>query len=166
VDIRDISEMRFSLSMDNTSKSAVASNPDMTITGFLPKVASDRKVNNQDKTQFQGKGKLTFSLATRVQNRLPNGLFEISGSRTYTFSGVTSIITVAGFVDPAMIKGRNIDSRNVADFTLTIRGVKEGIRLQRDPLKEGDTASTSLTEQEKQQIIIDYLQKMLGELTR
>jgi hypothetical protein len=49
---------------------------------------------------------------------------------------------------------------------MEIRGLKQGINLQRPPLQKDEKASTSLTEQEKQQIIIDYLKKMLGELTR
>jgi len=40
------------------------------------------------------------------------------------------------------------------------------VQIIREPLKEGETASPALTEQEKQQIIIQYLQRILGELTQ
>jgi hypothetical protein len=40
------------------------------------------------------------------------------------------------------------------------------MNLQRPPLKENETPKAELTDAEKQKIIIDYLNKMLGELTR
>jgi flagellar L-ring protein precursor FlgH len=165
VNVYDMSDMKFTLSMSDKSNSMVSSNPDMTITGFLPKVAMQKKVTNDDATQFQAKGKLAFSVATRVLNRV-GPMLNVAGSRTYTLNGVTNIITVTGLVDPALMKGRAVDSSSVADFTLEIRGIKQGINIQRPPLKKDETASSNLTEQEKQAIIIDYLRKMLGELTR
>jgi flagellar basal body L-ring protein FlgH len=164
IGINDISDMRFTVSMNNKSNSAVSSNPDVTITGFLPKVAATKKINNDDSTQFAGKGKISFSIATRVLNKV-GPMLSVAGSRTYTFNGVTNIITVTGLVDPALMKGRAVDSNSVADFTLEIRGLKQGINIQRLPLKKDEKADAALTEQEKQIIIIDYLKKMLGELT-
>ena len=165
VSVSDISDMRFTFSTGNKIASNISSNPDMTITGFLPKVSANRKITNDDSTQFAGKQKLSFSIAVRVLNRAGN-MLNVAGSKTYTFSGVTNIVTVTGLVDPALMKGRAIDSNNVADFTLEIRGVKQGINLQRPPLKKDETANANLTEEEKQRIIIEYLKKMLGELTR
>lgn len=165
VNINDVSDMRFTLSMSNKSASQISVNPDMTITGFLPKVASDRKVNHDDSTQFAGKGKFTFSIAARVTGRAGN-MLNVAGSRTYSVNGVATVVNVAGLVDPALLKGRSIDSRNVANFSLTIAGVKQGVAIKRPALKKDEQASTNLTEEEKQKIIIDYLEKMLGELTR
>ncbi|MBP7738154.1 MAG: flagellar basal body L-ring protein FlgH [Spirochaetes bacterium] len=165
VNVYDVSDMKFSLSMSDKSNSIVSSNPDMTITGFLPKVAAQKKVTNDDLTQFTAKGKMAFSVATRVLNKVGT-MLNVAGSRTYTMNGVTNIITVTGLVDPAMMKGRTVDSSSVADFTLEIRGIKQGINIQRPALKKDETANATLTEQEKQTIIIDYLKKMLGELTR
>ena len=164
IGINDISDMRFTVSMNNKNNSIVSSIPDVTITGFLPRVAATKKINNDDSTQFAGKGKISFSIATRVLNRV-GPMVSVAGSRTYTFNGVTNIITVTGLVDPALMKGRAIDSNSVADFTLEVRGLKQGINIQRLPLKKDEKADAALTEQEKQLIIIDYLKKMLGELT-
>ncbi|TFH39652.1 MAG: hypothetical protein E4G96_08855, partial [Chrysiogenales bacterium] len=165
VNIRDISDMTFTISMNDRSDAAVSSNPDMTITGFLPKVSADKKIRSDDSTKFSGKGKMTLSVATRVLEKV-GPLWSVAGSRTYSFNNAATIITVTGLVDPALVKGRSVNSNNVADLTMEIRGVKRGIAIQRPPVKEGETAKIELTEQEKQGIIIDYLQKMLGELTR
>ena len=65
VNINDVSDMRFTLSMSNKSNSQRVVNPDMTITGFLPKVAlRTERSTNDDSTQFAGKGKFAFSVAT------------------------------------------------------------------------------------------------------
>lgn len=165
INVNDLSEMRFNLTMSDKSNSAVSSNPDMAITGFLPKVAADRRIVSDDGTQFSMKGRASFSIATRVL-RKAGPMLSVAGSRTYTMNGVTDIITVTGLVDPAMIKGRSVDSGNVADFTMDIRGIKQGVNIQRPALKKDEKANGNLTEEEKQRIIVDYLKKMLGELTR
>jgi flagellar L-ring protein precursor FlgH len=165
--VNDLTDMRFNFSVTDRSNSSVSSDPDVTITGFLPKVSAGKRFGSDDSTQFTGRGKISFSIATRVTNRVAGGaLLAVTGSRTYTFSGATNIITVTGLVDPALVKGRTIDSNSVVDFTLEIRGAKQGINLQRPPLKPGETANANLTEEEKQRIILDYLRKMLGELMR
>jgi flagellar basal body L-ring protein FlgH len=165
ISINDISDMKFTISVSDKSNAAVSSNPDTTITGFLPKVAAQKKISSDENTQFNGKNRLAFSIATRVLNRA-GAMLSVAGSRTYTFNGATTIVTVTGLVDPALLKGRAIDSNSVADFTLEIRGLKRGIGIQRPPLKKDEKADSTLTEEEKQKIIVDYLQRMLGELTR
>ncbi len=165
VNIRDISNIRFNLETNSRSNSSVTSEPDMTITGFLPKISASKKIINSDSTQMSGKNSMSFSISARIQNKNGN-LLTVAGTRTYSFSGVTNTILVNGLVDPYTIKGRSVDSNDMADFRLEIRGTKEGLNLKRDKLKEGDTAKSDLTEQEKQDVIIDYLQKMVKELTK
>ncbi len=165
VNIRDISNIRFNLETNSRSNSSVTSEPDMTITGFLPKISASKKIINSDSTQMSGKNSMSFSISARIQNKNGN-LLTVAGTRTYSFSGVTNTILVNGLVDPYTIKGRSVDSNDMADFRLEIRGTKEGLNLKRDKLKEGDTAKADLTEQEKQDVIIDYLQKMVKELTK
>ncbi len=166
VQVQDISNMRFNVSLDNKKNTTVDSSPDVTITGFLPKVNSTKKISSGDTTRFNGRGRISFTIATRITNQIAGNTYAITGSKTYTFDGISTILTVTGIIDSAMVKGRNISSNDVADFTLELRGVKEGIAIQRPPLGPDDEADAALTEQEKQLIIIDYLQKMLGELTR
>ena len=166
VNIADISSMQFDITVDNKNNFSISSNPDKNITGFLPKVAGDRQIKSDDRTSFTNKGKLKFIMATRVMNKAAGNAYAVAGSKTFTVNGISSIITVTGLVDPALVKGRSVDSNNVADFSIEIRGIKEGVAIVREKLKEGETAQTSLTEDEKQKIIIDYLQKMIGELTR
>lgn len=75
-------------------------------------------------------------------------------------------MAVTGIIDPVLVKGRQVDSKNVANFRIEIRSTKEGIQIRRPALKEEEKAEVKLTETEKQRIIIQYLEKMLNQLSR
>jgi flagellar basal body L-ring protein FlgH len=168
VNIDDISQMRFSITLTDSSTFNISSTPDASVTGFLPRVNADKKINNNDKTEVSGRGNLKVVIGSRVTRKLPDGKFEIGGDREYVFNGVSSRFTVAGIIDPSSVKGRSVFSKDIANFRLSIRGTKEaaGIAVTRPPLKENETAGVTLTEEEKQRIIVDYLNKILRELTR
>ncbi len=166
VAITDISQMRFTLTLANNDSFTVTSTPDGNITPFLPQVNANKKATKNNSTNLQHRGNITLHIAATVQQRLENGNFRISGTKTFSFSGVTTVFNVTGIVNPAGIKGGTINSSDIANLVLQIQGVKEGVQIIRQPLKEGETASPALTEQEKQQIIIQYLQRILGELTQ
>lgn len=168
VQIDDISQMRFNLSLADNNTASISSNPDANITGFLPKVNANRKINSSGKTEVSGKNTLRVQVGARVARRLPDGKFEINGTREYSFNGSASRLTVSGVIDPGAVKGRTVLSKDIANFRMEVRGFKEaaGMDITRPPLKENENASGSLTEEEKQRIIVDYLNKMLRELSR
>ncbi len=109
---------------------------------------------------------MTFTVAARVTALQRGGKYRVQGIRTYAVNGVIHRLTVTGTVDPALLDGRRILSTTIADFRMEIKGTKETFPIRRAPLKKDDKADSKLTEVEKQRIIIDYLQKMLGEITR
>jgi flagellar basal body L-ring protein FlgH len=165
VEIRDISSLRFTIDLSNKSNATVATSPDRAITGFLPPVAADKTIKSGNVTDFKGSGKMFFTVASTVTG-VANGRYALTGVRTYAFNGITTSVRVSGTVDSALLQGRSVDSRNVADFRMEVRETREGVPIVRGPLAEGQSAVLSLTEEEKQRIIVDYLQKILGELTR
>ncbi len=168
VDISDISQLKFNITFNNDNSYNIISNPDANITGFLPKVSSNKKITSSDKADFSGKGNLNISIASRVVNRTRDGKFTINGAREYSFNGKINRFVLSGIVDPVLIKGRSILSKDIADFRLEIRGLLEKgvISMDRPGLKEGETSSANLTEDEKQKIIMDYINKMLREISR
>jgi flagellar basal body L-ring protein FlgH len=166
VNVNDISNMRFTLDINSRTTSDISSNPDVTITGFLPKVSANKNLSYRNSTSVSEKGQLNLSIAASVVRRGAGRSYAITGTRTYSFNGTTNTITVSGLIDPFLINGRNVDSSHVVNFRIQIRGRGEGIPITRPQLKEKETADSALTEQEKQQIIIDYLQKMLAELVK
>jgi flagellar basal body L-ring protein FlgH len=166
VTINDLSKFSFDAKLNDSSASDIMSNPDVTVTGFLPKISASKNLKNNESSAYHGSSKIVLSIATRVTERQANGFAVIIGTRTYSFGGVTNTMAVRGIIDPVMINGGVIDSENVADFVIQITGRKEGIAVRRGPLAQGENASTVLTEEEKQRIISDYLEKMIRELTR
>ncbi len=168
VEVEDISRMRFNLKLAQDESYSVSSNPDGKLTPFLPPVSSNRNSQARNSTSVTGRGNMTIQMAARVAEELPDGKYRIQGTRTYSFSGIANVFTVTGIVDPVLLKGRKITSKDIANMRLDIRGVKEGagINVQRPPLEEDEAASATLTEEEKQAIIVDYLQRMLGEITQ
>ncbi len=166
VNVKDFSKLKFDLTLQNNSSSNVESNPDMTITGFLPKVSSSKNIKNNESTNFAGNSRIDLAIASRVVELQNNGNTVINGTRTYTFNGVTNTFTVAGIVDPKHVSGGIIDSDYVADFRIQITGRKEGLTIRKNQVAQDQQSSTALTEPEKQQIIIDYLEKIIRELTK
>ncbi len=168
VNIDDISQMRFSMTLNDSTAFNISSNPDKTVTGFLPKISADKKSNNSDKTSVSGQGSLRIVIGSRITRKLPDGKFEIGGAREFSFNGAVSLFTVAGIIDPSSVKGRSVYSRDIANFRLAIRGTKEAAvgAITRPPLKPNEAAGVTLTEEEKQRIIVDYLTRILQELSR
>lgn len=166
VNVIDLSDLKYNIEFTTKSNSQVSSVPDAIITGFLPKVTATKKINSGDSGKYAVKNQIKMSIAAVVQNRNAQGLYAITGTKTYRFGGSTSSVMVNGLVDPAIVRGRSIDSSLIADFRIEIRVAADGINLQRQRLAIDAKASGDLTEQEKQDIIIDYLQKMLREIER
>ncbi len=164
--VRDFSKLKFEVALNNNTSADVISNPDMTITGFLPKISSNKNIKNNESTNFNGNSKIELAIAARVTEKQNNGFSVINGSRVYTFNGVTNSIQITGIIDPKLLNAGEIDSGYIADFRIQITGRKEGLTIRKGPLAEGDKAAVELTEPEKQQIVIDYLEKIVRELTR
>jgi flagellar basal body L-ring protein FlgH len=168
VRIDDLTNLQFSMNSNNRSSSDVSSNPDVNMTGFLPKISADKKSTTQDKTELSSKGRLTLDIAAQITNRANDGTFAIRGIKEYSFSGVANRFEVSGSVDPALVNGRIVRSGDIVNFRLNIATTKQGLNMniQRPALKQDETPKAELTNQEKQRIIIDYIEKMLNELTR
>jgi flagellar basal body L-ring protein FlgH len=166
VNVNDISRLRFSIDLNAASSSDINTNPDMTITGFLPRISSNKNINNSNSTEFSGRGQLNILVATQVSGKAKNGKFRVTGSRTYTFNGVANTIRVSGIVDPALVKGRTVDSSNIVNFRIAITGSSEGIKLKERKLKKDEKIDANLTEEDKQKILKKYLESMVKELTK
>jgi flagellar basal body L-ring protein FlgH len=166
VNVRDLSKFKFEITLKNNSSTDIISNPDVTITGFLPKISANKNIKNNESTNYNGNSKLEFSVAARITGRQQNGMSTINGSRTYSFNGVTNSIQITGVIDPKQLSAGTINSEQVADFRIQITERKDGLTITKPQLAEGESVNADLTEAEKQRILIDYLEKMIRELTR
>ena len=168
VSVGDVTRMTFSMNINSKSASNISSNPDVNITGFLPKVSADKKSTTVDGLDLQGKGNFNIEIAAMITARTPDGKYQVQGTKEYVFNGVSNRFEVSDMVDPAMLNGRSVRSSDVVNFRLSVATSKQGlgIAVQRPPLKDKETPKAELTDAEKQKLIIDYLTKMLSELSR
>lgn len=168
VHINDVSQLKFNLTVNSDSSFSFTSNPDGTVTKFLPHASGNKQSVNKGKTSVNGAAKMYFSIPATVTKKLKNNQFEIAGAKEYALHGVVNRFQVAGIVDPSLMRGRGIDSMDIAAFRLSLRGYKEGagIEIKRGALKDKEAAGVTLTEDEKQKIIVDYLTKVINELTQ
>ncbi|MDY6934311.1 MAG: flagellar basal body L-ring protein FlgH [Spirochaetota bacterium] len=168
VEIDDISKLTFTVALNNQNSFSITSLPDENITGFLPKVSSDKKIERNDNTKFSGMSNMRIPIASRITGRLEDGKYQIAGIREYSFRGITNRFGISGVIDPAFVIGRSVKSRSIANFQLNISSYTTGagIKVERPGPEEGESADIGLTEGEKQKIIVDYLERMLNELSR
>ncbi|MCX7678949.1 MAG: flagellar basal body L-ring protein FlgH [Spirochaetes bacterium] len=168
VRVNDLSQMKFELTVSGDNSFNIVSNPDNSITQFLPKASANKSSTSKGKTAIRGTGKLLLTIPARVMKKIPGNLYEIAGTKEYTLHGMVNQFQVVGIVDPSMVKGKSIDSTDIAQFRFVLKGFKEGagIEIKRPPLKEKEAAGVTLTEDEKQKIILEYLNKIINELTQ
>lgn len=167
VEINDMSRLRYDLTVDNKNTSAVNTDPDQTITAFLPSVSASKDISNSDNVEISSRSNMTMRIAVSVAGRAANGNYTIQGLRQYVVNGVASGIAVSGEINPKSIQGNTVKSESVINFRMVITTTRQGLGMNLTrQLEQDGTATTDLTEEEKQRIITDYLQKMLDELTR
>ncbi len=166
INVKDFTKMKFDVALKNNTSSDISSNPDVTITGFLPKISSNKNIKNNEATTFNGNSKIEIAIASRVTEKQNNGFSVINGVRIYTFNGVTNTIIVTGIIDPKLLNAGSIDSDHIADFRIQITGRKEGLTIRKGQIAADGKVDINLTEPEKQQIVIDYLEKIIRELTK
>ena len=164
--INDVSQLQFDVAAKQSITGSVESNPDINITGFLPKVGGNKSIKNSDGLNYSEKRKMNISLGVRVQNIDPTGKLIVAGSRVYSFNGASNTVTVNGAVDASKIKSGSVDSTDMADFRLMISGATEGIRIQRPPLAADESGELNLTEQEKRDMLIRYFEQMINLLEK
>lgn len=166
IKIEDLSKLKYQVDTKDTTDNSVDSAPDVTVTGFLPSVSSNKSTSYKGGITFNSRGTLSMNMAAEVTERSDAGILTLRGTRTYSMSGVTTTVLVTGRADPRLLQGRSIDSSQVADFRITVQSARPGVNLPDRQLEEEETASAELSEQQKQDLIIQYLETILSEMAR
>lgn len=167
VQVDDASRLRYTLNVENSNTSSVNSTPDTTITGFLPSVNSNEDISHTNGVNVESRGNLSLSIGASIGALQNDGTFPIQGTKTYVFNGVATTIGVAGRINPADMNGTAIRSESVINFQLRINTTTQGLDLDlARQLEEDESATADLTEEEKQQIITDYLERIIDELSK
>ncbi len=145
--------------------------PDKGITDFLPAANEDRSFNNQSRIRIRSKGRVKFQMAVTVAG-VQGESIELRGARQLVYENgrARQEFQISGRVNRRDIASdRTVHSRSVADLQILLRGSPipqtRNIPLRQIPGAPGQPARTSaeLSDQDKQQILLEYLNRILGE---
>lgn len=142
--------------------------PDQNLTEFLKPVDANQNVTSKNKGKLKSNNRVVFSIGVRVLEVSEQGTIQFSGSKQITAeSGKhTQQISVRGQIHRDDIKvGRMILSGNVADLVINVRGAPIKQNKNITMKVEGNPAQpkANLSETEKQRLLLDYLNRVLGE---
>ncbi len=168
--------VRMEYSYENTGdhSTTIKLVPDKKITDFLPEVSVDNSRTKKSQKKIRTRGSLKFRMAVTVTSRNENTV-EFTGNRTVAQEqgDQQMVVRVTGKVNLQDITRKGeLRSADVADLALLVRGAPvppdAGIQMKQTPGAEpGEpaTPSASLSEEEKQRLLLEYLNRILGEST-
>ncbi len=166
VKISEPVDLEFEYEDTGSSDTEVKTNPviwpaDLPVTDIEKNIAGSRKKHLKVKTR------MNFTMAVQISGITPEGNAELSGTRQvfYEAGNVRFEVRFAGTADLNDITRDNrIKSEDIAGLVLQVTGKPvtpgKGITLKTDA--EGKV-SADLSEEEKQQLLLEYLNRVLGE---
>lgn len=145
--------------------------PDTGLTDILKPAATDGSIVNKDTIQLRLRARIKFKMAVTITAAPQNGMLEFQGTKNLAHENgkVQQNIRISGRLHPKDIAGnRSINSADVADLAITIQGApvarSKNIQMKQTTAPDGTvTPAAELSEQEKQQLLLDYINKVLGE---
>jgi flagellar L-ring protein FlgH len=151
----------------------IMSNPDKKMIPEIKGYESDQSIARNTFTKSKTSGKILGSIAVRVIGQDPGtGLLEIEGRRETQFDNDRQILGIKGFVSKKDIEvGRSIEYSRIANLTINYSAHPTPRNLQNPEigLKEirGEdgtvTYSSELSDTEKQELLLKYMKRLLGE---
>lgn len=140
--------------------------PDKTITDFLKPVDSSRSIVTKNKGRVISKNRVVFDMAVNVTGDISKEVVTFSGSKTLAMESgkQQQQIQIQGRVLKSDISSdRKIKSKNVSDLVISIRGAPIPVSANLPVKNEDGVSVAKISEAEKQKLIMDYINKVLGE---
>ncbi|TGK13018.1 flagellar biosynthesis protein FlgH [Leptospira fletcheri] len=150
----------------------VKSVPDKKIIPDNPSFNSDRSIVRKNKGKIKSQGKLKGSLTATVTAIDPaTGLLTVQGQRTSTYNGEPSSVSLSGRLSPEFLSRDNsVDADRIADLQIQFVGriepkdLRPPIAMKTITNPDGSvTLKAELSDEEKQRIILEQLNRLLGE---
>ncbi|MBE8364307.1 flagellar basal body L-ring protein FlgH [Leptospira borgpetersenii serovar Balcanica] len=146
--------------------------PDKKIIPDMPSYNSDRTITRKNKGKIKSLGKIKGNLTVLVTAVDPNtGLLSIRGQKMNVINGEENSLFLSGTVSPEFVeKDSSIDADKIADLQVNFNGkikrqeVIPPIALKTVTNPDGSTTTKAeLSEEEKQRLILNQLNRLLGE---
>ncbi|MDI7219099.1 flagellar basal body L-ring protein FlgH [Leptospira santarosai] len=146
--------------------------PDKKIVPDMPSYNSDRTITRKNKGKIKSLGKIKGNLTVLVTAVDPNtGLLTIRGQKMNVINGEENSLLLSGTVSPEFVeKDSSVDADRIADLQVSFNGrikpreVIPPISLKTVTNPDGSvTTKAELSEEEKQRLILNQLNRLLGE---
>lgn len=150
---------------------------------FLPKLGSGNNFQTSQKASTKNKGELRKGITVKIDTILPDGTLQISGTHSIQINNMLEQISIKGKVNPVDIRNKKyIYSTDVLDPTIIYKSdvIKPPIITAKDYIKTYSTnisvvsgktqvnitSKYEISENKRNQLIIEYLNKILSILFR
>ncbi len=166
----DIDE-RFTIKLDNKwetkTESEVELVPDRTYLDFLKPSEQKRTFEKNSKNETRLQDRITYSIAASV-TEVNGSVLTLSGTRRLVIDGRNLQLNFSGRVSSSSIRAGRVPSADVSDLVLNVQAEPEfprqgGVALKTKEQADAESPQKAvLSDAEKQQILLQYLQQVLG----
>lgn len=174
VDVRENFNIDTNDKWQSSAKTELKLYPDTKNLPFLK--SSEQSTNRTDNTDYESEidEEWEFSMPVTIGQREADGRYPVAGSRQISLDDRTLRVQMNGYVEAADVTNDRISSSRIADLVLTITGkppfeTDDRINLKppRDEDEEPPPVNTAgLSEQEREQLLLEHLRRILGGLNR
>ncbi|WP_061266487.1 flagellar basal body L-ring protein FlgH [Leptospira interrogans] len=172
VKIRNGLQAEFELESNADETLTLKAMPDKKIIPDMPSYNNDRTITRKNKGKIKSSGKIKGNLTVLVTAIDPNtGLLNVQGQKVSVINGEENSLLLSGTVSPEFVeKDLSIDSDKIANLQLNFNGkikpqqVSPLISIKTITNPDGSvTTKAELSEEEKQRLILNQLNRLLGE---
>lgn len=172
VKIRNGLQAEFELESNADETLTLKAMPDKKIIPDMPSYNNDRTITRKNKGKIKSIGKIKGNLTVLVTAIDPNtGLLNVQGQKVSVINGEENSLLLSGTVSPEFVeKDLSIDSDKIANLQLNFNGkikpqqVSPPISIKTITNPDGSvTTKAELSEEEKQRLILNQLNRLLGE---
>lgn len=169
---KDNVKTEFKVEVQTTDNNTTKTTPDKKLVPELIPYSSDKSFVKNNKGTYKTIGNLSGKFAV-VVNRVDEetGTYYISGRKETLYDGESQTLQVTGIISSVAVKNMTVNSADIANLRVEFKGkispkiLKEpNINLKQKPNPDGTTTvKAELSEEEKQQMILNYIKRLLGE---
>ena len=165
-------DILYEYEQDRDDRVTIKMKPDGKVTPFLPPADSDKSSTAKGRVRIRARSQLKFEVAVSVTGISSAQTVSFSGRRVLGFEAGKAVqqMEIRGTIHRGDINARRmLRSHDVANLEIVINGAP--VRGNRElPMKEkagepgqAPQPSAELNEREKQQLLLEYLNRILGE---
>ena len=156
---------------DNAHRYQTKLVPDTKNIPFLTTSEQSKSNSKNNRNRYKLKDQYRFSVTGQLGKKQDNGNFEINAQRSTTLDGKPVRITLSGVIDSRRIKQGKIESKHIANLSMTITSeppFPKDQKLNLQPPPGTDPKSkpgvTEFSESLRKELLIEHMKQILGGL--